>query len=84
MIDGYITDRLVLKIIHFVVHAFMFCFTRARMCTTETKFCYREPKPRSNFGIGAETFLSETETFLIQKIQIFVMFSHFLGRYRFL
>ena len=23
---------------------------------------YREPKPRSNFGIGAEAFFSETET----------------------
>ena len=25
---------------------------------------YWEPKPRSNFGIGAETFLSETETYV--------------------
>ena len=31
-------------------------------------FWYREPKPRTNFGIGigAETFFSETETFFFQ------------------
>jgi hypothetical protein len=34
-------------------------------------FRYREPKPRSNFGIGigAETFLSETEFFFSKEFK---------------
>ena len=30
-------------------------------------------------SIRAKTFLSETETFFVKEIQIFVMFSHLLG-----
>ena len=46
----------------------------AAKCATETRFRYREPKPRSSFSIRAETFFSETKTsfFLIFKFSCFL------------
>ena len=54
-----------------------------QVCATETRFRYWEPKPRSNFCIGImANIFSEPETFF--KLQIFLIFSHFLGGYKFL
>ena len=51
-------------------------------CASETRFRYREPKPRSNFGIGigAEIFFSRTKHFPFFKIfKIFLCFPVFSG-----
>ena len=40
-----------------------------------------EPKLRSTFGIGAETFLSETETYYFLFFQNFIMFFCFFMGY---
>ena len=36
-----------------------------KQCATKTRFPYREPKPRSNFGIGigAKTFIQKAKLF---------------------
>ena len=49
-----------------------------KQCTTKTRFWYLELKPRSNFGIGigAETLISETETFIFKKILKNLNFCH--------
>ena len=38
---------------------------------TETRFWYRDPKPKSNYriGIGAEILFSEIESFFFKKIK---------------
>ena len=56
-------------------------------CTTETRFQYREPKPKSNFRIGirAEVFFPKPKPFFSKNIcQCFSCFPHFLGDVRFI
>ena len=49
-------------------------FMCSRQCATETRFWYRELKPRSNFciGIGAEFFFFQNRNFKI--LEIFLIF----------
>ena len=44
----------------------------AAKCATETRFRYREPKPRSSFSIRGETLFSETKTSFFN-FQIFLL-----------